>query len=87
MIGFFEISIVVLLAFAVLAGLVYGGLKAWNFIVATRRKHRLEREEDERNHRKLMAQDFSEIMQMPGETPLSFTEYAIKKPDKFRIPR
>lgn len=73
MIGFTEIAIVVLLAFGVLAGIVFGLLKVWNFIVATRRTHRLQREQDERDHRKALADDYAaSLKQLDGIGTMDF---------------
>jgi hypothetical protein len=81
MLGFGEIALFILIVLGVLYGIGIGLLKTWNYIVANRRRHRLEREADERQHRKQLADDFAESMRSLNEIgggSMSFEDYAGK---------
>ncbi len=88
MFGFLELSVVVILACGVIAGLVFGSLKVWNFIVATRRTHRLQREQDERDHRKALADDYAaSLKQLDGIGTMDFADYSRKNKKESYEPR
>lgn len=80
MIGFAEITFVVLIGLGVLFGLGVGLIKTWDKVVAIRRRHRLEREEDERNHSKQLAADYAEALQQINNTggTMDFADYRTK---------
>jgi len=54
----------------------------WHVTHVIRRRHRLEREADEREHRKQLAADFAEIAkQVGGAGEFSFSDY-VQEPEK-----
>lgn len=81
MLGFGEIAIFILIILGVLYGVGIGLLKAWNYVVANRRNHRLEREADDRLHRKQLAEDYAESIKALNElggATMSFHDYTVK---------
>jgi hypothetical protein len=69
-----EIIIACLLALVILTGLPIG---VWHLIHVLKRKHRLEKEEDERRNKKQLAEDFAVLIKELGEgsLPISFQDY------------
>ena len=80
MLGFGEIALFLLIVGVVASGIGYGLYRLWDGVVNTRRKHRLQAQEDERLHRKQMADDYAESAKMlEGLTAnMSFEEYTNK---------
>jgi len=54
----------------------------WHVIHHLRRKHRLEREADDRAHKRALAEDFTEISKQLGEGSLNFGDYLSTRPSK-----
>lgn len=63
----FLIILIVLLPF------IFIGL--WHLVYAVRRNHRLKNQEDERRQKKLIAEDFAQLLQDTARLDISFTDY------------
>lgn len=60
----------------------------WRTVHYFRRKHRLEKEADDRAHRKALAEDFREATKELTEGAINFEDYALKTPQRLnKVPR
>lgn len=73
MTGVLEFAFAVIILVAFFTGLTLG---VWKVVHNFRRQHRLEREADERAHKKALAADFAEATKMLESGAINFRDYA-----------